>query len=181
MIDTQLELIMEERIDEKKDDSALYLLLPAQYRADRFAHDSTHCSCRDRPLIPQWTESRSFRSLFSKYRNVQERPFQDAEVKRVVCGLSLIIRLWSFGLCSWATDAATLLDQSEPLEALTMDSLEVAKMRVFWLAYRKQFDEAKTVLSQAIADYPDEPLLMRMRSWLQALKESNRAKTARIS
>ncbi len=119
--------------------------------------------------LPKWAESRSFRALFFKYSCVHERSFRHEEVRRVVSGLSLIIRLWSFGYCTWATDAVTLLDMHEPLEELAEGSLPVAKMRIFLLAYQKQFNEAHMALEQACLQFGEDALLRRMRVWLSDL------------
>jgi hypothetical protein len=126
-----------------------------------------------RPLlieIPQWAESRTFDALFSKYRGAQRRTFQDEEVRRVVCALSLIVKLWSFGCCTWATDAATLLDMSEPLECLSAGDLPVRKMRIFQLVYSKRFDEAHKELEQTCCVFGEDMILARMRIWLHALE-----------
>lgn len=125
--------------------------------------------------ISQWAESRRLDALLYKYRCLQWRgEFQDEEVRRIVCSLSRIVKFWSFGYCSWAIDAATLLDQSEPLEALTIDSLEVAKMRIFQAAYQKQFDEAAWELEQAYGVFGEDAILVRMRVWLRELEIEHR-------
>jgi len=116
--------------------------------------------------IPKWAESRTFRALFYKYSRVHERSFAHAEVRRIIFGLSLIIKHYAFGYCSWATDAVTLLDRAEPLEDLADDSLPVREMSIFLLAYREQFDEAHHELEQACLHFGEDALLKRMRIWL---------------
>lgn len=173
MINILLVPTIQEEIDATKDTP------PSVSLAARY--DVSPCGslylCRELALkeIPQWAESRTLDALLYKYRCLQwNREFQDEEVRRIVCGLSQIVRFWSFGKCAWATDAAALLDQSEPLEYLSASSLEVRKMRIFQMAYSKQYAEARRELEQAYGVFGEDAILVRMRVWLRELEIEHR-------
>lgn|SRR5579885_427751 len=85
--------------------------------------------------------------LLGKYRDpvaLHRRQWKSEEVCRAVCALSLIVRHYFFGYHDFAIVAATLLEQSEPLEQLC--------------------DEALCILDALMREYADDRFIAGLHS-----------------
>lgn len=120
--------------------------------------------------------------LLLKYRapaKLYARSWQSDEVRDVAVALALIVRNYAFfGYDGPAVDAATLLEQSEPLECLTADDLAVKKMRAVAHAVDQRYDEALRILDPLMLEYAEDKVICRLHSFCMENRPAQRKKRA---
>jgi hypothetical protein len=121
-------------------------------------------------LITQFAQSRSLEAIYQKYGcpvRLGIRPFEDEEVRRLVCRLSLMIQhgyVGGYGITM--LNAGYILERAEPLETLAYADVPVYKMRALLLLHEGNYGEARRLVDEALALYRGDLVLRRMAAWL---------------
>ncbi len=105
--------------------------------------------------------------LLGKYCDpvaLHKRQWKSDEVCKAVCALSLVVRHYFFGYCDIAIVAASLLEQSEPLEALDAFALPVKKMQALAHVAYRHYDEALCILDPLRAVHADDRFITGLHS-----------------
>jgi hypothetical protein len=121
-------------------------------------------------LITQFAQSRSLEVIYQKYGcpiRVGLRDFQNDGIRRLCMHLSMMIkhsRVGGNGIM--VLNAGYILEAAEPLETLESTDASAYKMRVLVLLYKASYAEAQHLVDDALARYRGDPVLRRMRTWL---------------
>jgi hypothetical protein len=122
-------------------------------------------------LITQFAQSRSLEAIYQKYgcpNRLLIRPFEDEEIRRLVCRLSLMIKhacVGGYGITM--LNAGYILERAEPLETLAYTDAPVYKMRALLLLHEGNYGEARHLVEEALAQYTGDLVLRRMQAWLE--------------